>query len=153
MTISRDRGRTWSEVRLDGGRQLRIRNVAASPTDPLRLLAATEAGLMRSSDGGATWQNHARGIPAGAVADVAFDPENPKQVVTAGSVGAFYSADGGDWYTRIGPPAVSEFSSFELSSVVILPNNQAIAISVNNGLFIQDGREGFLPPQFPTKKQ
>jgi hypothetical protein len=153
MSISHDRGRTWSVVRLDGGKQLRIRNVAASPVDPSQLLAATEAGLMRSSDGGTTWQNHARGIPAGAVADVAFDRDDPKEVLVAGSIGAFYSQDGGDWYTRLGPSSVSDYSSFELSSVLVLPNNQAVAVSVNNGLFIQDGREGFLVQQSPAKSK
>ena len=145
MSISRDRGRSWSAVRLEGDKQLRIRNLAASPVDPQQLLAATEAGLFRSSDGGASWQNHARGIPAGEVNDVSFNHANPLQVLAAGSGGAFYSLDGGEWYMRLGPASVAEYSSFDLNSVLVLPGAQAVAVSVNNGLFIQDGRDGFLP--------
>lgn len=146
MSISRDRGQKWTAVKLDGGKGVRIRNISASPVDPQYLLAATEEGLLRSNDGGTSWQNHARGIPAGAVADVIFDRKNPKQVLVAGSTGAFYSLDGGEWYSRLGPASVADYSSFDLNTVLILPNSQAVAVSVNNGLFIQDGRDGFLPP-------
>ena len=153
MSISRDRGKSWSAVKLDGGKGLRIRNITASPVDPQQILAATEEGLMRSSDGGASWQNHARGIPAGAVADVIFDRNNPQQVLVAGTTGAFYSLDGGEWYSRLGPASVAEYSSFELNMVLVLPSTQAVAVSVNNGLFIQDGRDGFLPAPAPPEKR
>ncbi|MSO21177.1 MAG: hypothetical protein EXQ56_12110 [Acidobacteria bacterium] len=152
LSISRDRGRNWSAVRLNGGQPVRIHNLAASPNDPQQLLAATEAGLLRSNDGGATWNSDGRGLPGGAVADISFDPANPRQVLLAGAAGAFYSLDGGEWYSRLGPPAATDYGSFDLNSVLVLANSQALAVSVNNGLFIQDGRDGFLPPQTSASK-
>ena len=93
------------------------------------------------------------GEAAGAVADVIFDRKNPRQVLVAGSTGAFYSLDGGEWYSRLGPASVADYSSFDLNTVLILPNSQAVAVSVNNGLFIQDGRDGFLPAPAPPEKR
>lgn len=56
---SEDGGRTWTVVRRD----VALYDVAAHPGDPSRLVAAGEAGLAASADGGATWRDlGARGV-------------------------------------------------------------------------------------------
>ncbi len=69
---------------------------AAQPENPLVVLAATQdAGLLRSTDGGAHWEPPA-GAPTKAMWVVAFDPYSPR-VAYAGSQGAglFKSVDAG----------------------------------------------------------
>ncbi|HET7291266.1 MAG TPA: hypothetical protein VFM88_02470 [Vicinamibacteria bacterium] len=59
-----------------------------------RVLAATNRGLLRSPDGGATWQRHALGA-ADSVTAVAFSPRDPETALATTPLGVFKSRDGG----------------------------------------------------------
>jgi photosystem II stability/assembly factor-like uncharacterized protein len=73
-----------------------VRWIAPSPHDAHLLLAGIElGGLMRSSDGGASWQDHRPGAQPD-VHSLAWHPRTPGRAYEAGGGGAAFSTDGGE---------------------------------------------------------
>jgi photosystem II stability/assembly factor-like uncharacterized protein len=105
---SDDRGRTWRE--LDALLELpsrptwsfpprpwtsHVRWIAPSPHEAPVLLAGIElGGLMRSTDGGKTWEDHRPGAQRD-VHSLAWHPRVPSRAYEAGGGGAAWSDDGG----------------------------------------------------------
>jgi hypothetical protein len=91
MLKSADGGQTWSEIGRSvftaNGKRPRISRVvvdnATANSAGTIVFAATDAGLYRSADAGATWS--LSGGPAGAATDIVADQSNP---------GVFYAANG-----------------------------------------------------------
>ncbi|MFA7242579.1 MAG: sialidase family protein [Sulfuricellaceae bacterium] len=83
-----------------------VYKLARHPTNPLIRYAATQNGMYKSTDGGASWQTANTGItpsPAGYVGvnDMAIDPQNPQNIYIA----PYYlqkSVDGGNTWSRTG---------------------------------------------------
>ena len=106
---SDDGGRTWRELR--GLLELpsrqswsfpprpwtsHVRWIAPSPHDRDVVLVGIElGGLMRSTDGGATWQDHRPGAQRD-VHSLAWHPRVAGRAYEAGGGGAAFSEDGGD---------------------------------------------------------
>lgn len=105
-----------------------VRWIGLDPHDPGVILAGIElGGVMRSSDGGATWHDPGAGVRAGAPADLrgrlsptasrnavpgragahrdchalAFHPTAPGRCYEAAGGGVAWSHDGGDSWTRL----------------------------------------------------
>ena len=77
--------------------KLAMRDFAVSPTDPDTVLATTERGLARSTDGGRTW----RGVAAPALAVLAWNAAD--SLYGIGPDGAVqHSTDGGTTWTQRG---------------------------------------------------
>ena len=76
-----------------------VRWIAPSPHDAALLLVGIElGGLMRSTDGGATWQDHRPGAQRD-VHSLAWHPRVAGRAYEAGGGGAAWSEDGGDtWH-------------------------------------------------------
>ena len=73
-----------------------VRCIAPSPHDPKLILAGIElGGLMRSADGGATWQDHRPGAQPDVHA-VAWHPNEPGRAYEAGGGGSAWSHDNGE---------------------------------------------------------
>jgi photosystem II stability/assembly factor-like uncharacterized protein len=73
-----------------------VRWIAPSPHDPDTLLVGIElGGLMRSTDGGLTWQDHRPGAQPD-VHSLAWHPGVEGRAYEAGGGGAAFSEDGGD---------------------------------------------------------
>src|SRR4029077_1778688 len=105
---SADRGQRW--VELDALLKLpsqpswsfpprpltsHVRWIAPSPHDAALLLVGIElGGLMRSSDGGRSWQDHRPGAQRDVHA-LAWHPHAPERGYDAGGGGAAFSTDGG----------------------------------------------------------
>jgi photosystem II stability/assembly factor-like uncharacterized protein len=72
-----------------------VRAIAPSPHDPRLLLVGIElGGLMRSTDGGASWADHRPGAQRDVHA-LAWHPVAPGRAYEAGGGGAAWSHDGG----------------------------------------------------------
>jgi photosystem II stability/assembly factor-like uncharacterized protein len=106
---SDDRGRTWRELEalLDLPSRptwsfpprpwtSHVRWIAPSPHDANLLLVGIElGGLMRSTDGGVSWQDHRPGAQPD-VHSLVWHPREPGRAYEAGGGGPAWSEDGGD---------------------------------------------------------
>src|SRR5215213_8755914 len=73
-----------------------VRWIAPSPHDADLLLVGIElGGLMRSTDGGASWEDHRPGAQPD-VHSLAWHPRDPGRAYEAGGGGAAFSTDAGD---------------------------------------------------------
>lgn len=73
-----------------------VRWVAPSPHDPALLLAGIElGGLMRSADGGETWEDHRPGAQRD-VHSLSWHPSVPGRAYEAGGGGTAWSSDAGE---------------------------------------------------------
>lgn len=111
---SDDAGTTWRPANDNVSESAHVTGLAVDPRDPSRLFAASaDTGLLRSLDGGATWQvvsDHSD-TPVFAVAIHPADPN----IILAGSRGILRSADGGDSWNQSasGIAPESTFVDFE----------------------------------------
>src|SRR3954462_885760 len=106
---SDDRGESWAELEalLDLPSRpnwsfpprpwtSHVRWIAPSPSDAELLLVGIElGGLMRSADGGRTWQDHRPGAQPD-VHSLAWHPRVPGRAYEAGGGGAAFSTDAGE---------------------------------------------------------
>jgi BNR/Asp-box repeat len=106
---SNDRGESWRELKALLELPSRphwsfpprpwtshVRWIAPSPHDADLLLVGIElGGLMRSSDGGQSWQDHRPGAQRD-VHSLAWHPRVPGRAYEAGGGGAAFSTDGGE---------------------------------------------------------
>ena len=123
---STDAGRTWTHLGLRDGYQ--IPSLIVDPRDPNRVFAAVlghpygpneERGVLRSTDGGATWEKVLYTDENTGAFEVAFDPSNPQHVYAVlwsgrqtpwegGTIlqprnnGLYHSTDGGSTWQKIG---------------------------------------------------
>ena len=111
---TRDGGKNWSP-RTDDQPSLAIGAVAFNPSNPSIVYAGTGegdstfanspnllgTGLLRSQDGGATWQVHTR-APFEQVGfyDILVDPTNGNHLLAATTIGLFESTNGGTAWTQ-----------------------------------------------------
>lgn len=77
-----------------GPRVLGVGSIAVEPGRPEHLLIASADGVVRSTDGGATWRK-TTGWQVADVRAIAFDPLQPRQVYAATQWGPIRSVDGG----------------------------------------------------------
>jgi photosystem II stability/assembly factor-like uncharacterized protein len=105
---SADAGASWSPIGGIPG----VRAIAADPKAPSRLYAATDGGIFRSQDGGATWVRINSGETAAN--ELVIDPQTPSTLYLASySAGIRKSTDGGISWSEAGP-AVEEFAPYVL---------------------------------------
>jgi photosystem II stability/assembly factor-like uncharacterized protein len=73
-----------------------VKGLALRPDDPLVILGAVEEGwVIRSQDGGKSWQNIKEGVEFDAHS-VAVMPDNPEVVIATSGQGVYKSINGGD---------------------------------------------------------
>jgi photosystem II stability/assembly factor-like uncharacterized protein len=94
LQASTDEGVTWAPVSLEGEVDFH-RLVAAA--DTVMGMSAHDGTLLRSTDGGTTWD----GLGTPALFDLAVDPAKPKTVVATTQQGPVRSTDGGITFTPI----------------------------------------------------
>jgi uncharacterized repeat protein (TIGR01451 family) len=96
-----DDGSHWTATGLASGW---VNALALDPSRPSTIYAGTcgdpSTNVLRSDDGGITWQPAGTGLPAHCINGIAVDPAAPQLVyVTSGGLGAFASDDGAQsWY-------------------------------------------------------
>lgn len=101
MWKSTDAGATWS--RLPGLGPTNIQDVVINPDDSSVLLSGSfDAGVFRSTDGGASWATSNQGLPGVIVLSLAMDPSTPSTVYAGLRYqGAHKSTDGGLTWSAI----------------------------------------------------
>lgn len=106
---TRDGGKNW-QPRTDDQPSLAIGALAIDPSNPLVVYAGTGegdsisalgVGVLRSTDGGATWTHHARAPFEGiGFYDLVVDPSDSDHILAATTDGLFESTDGGTAWSK-----------------------------------------------------
>ena len=147
---SDDRGANWRE--LEGLLELpsrstwsfpprpwtsHVRWIAPSPHDAQLILVGIElGGLMRSSDGGATWHDHRPGAQRD-VHSLAWHPRVHGRAYEAGGAGAAWSEDGGETWQ----PADEGRDRHYTWSVAVDPDDPELwYVSASTGPYAAHGR-------------
>lgn len=101
--VSRDGGRTWRPAPLQNADAMAL---AAPPSNPEVMYVAGHEVLVKSTDGGDTWQSLIAHLPGTDIHGFAADPQNADQVFAhvVGS-GLFGSRDGGLTWERLSSSA------------------------------------------------
>lgn len=112
---SLDGGLTWSERPVSVGKE--VNDFALHALMPMRIFAATSAGLFRSDDLGSTWEQLRHGIPYTIARRIAIAPYDPNIIMVSlsqmrddsGSQILLCSEDGGNtWQTKnVGLPSLN----------------------------------------------
>ena len=120
--ISNDRGATWNTANDTTSQDANVTALAVDPTDPQIVYAATgNHGVLKSSDGGLSWNKRNAGLPGSppTALAVAIHPADPN-IVYAGleASGVYRSPDGGASWAQIAAGLNPESS---ISDIVFSP--------------------------------
>src|SRR5262249_13252409 len=63
--------------------------IAVDPLQETTLYSATDRGVLRSTDGGATFERLSAGLPGGVVSGLAIQPDAPSTVYASGGIAVF----------------------------------------------------------------
>ncbi len=104
VQLTRDNGKTWTNVTPKGLAECLVNAIEVSPHDPGTAYIATTRykfndyapGLYKTTDYGRTWTNISKGIPTGAFTRVVREDTKVKNLLFAGTeTGMYISKDGG----------------------------------------------------------
>jgi hypothetical protein len=114
-----------------------VRWIAPSPHDADLLLVGIElGGLMRSSDGGQSWQDHRPGAQPD-VHSLAWHPRVPRRAYEAGGGGAAFSTDAGETWQ---PADEGRDRNYTWSVAVDPDDPDCWYVSASTGPFAAHGR-------------
>jgi photosystem II stability/assembly factor-like uncharacterized protein len=135
-----DAGANWINVLTTGDngpvddlRDFRIYSVnaiAVAPTQPTTLYVGTEGrGVLKSRDGGATWEEMNRGLDR-SVQAVVINPTAPSVLYAASYHDVFTSTDGGKHWQSL------QFHSPTpgINAITVTPTGTVLYVSTNNGV-------------------
>jgi len=117
IALSATGGRTWTHASpLSGGPA--VYQLVQDPETPGRILAATDAGVFVTTDGGRSWSQPGAETPG--VRALAIDPWSPT-VLYAGTEGAGFlkSTNGGKTWTAVNTSADMTLSSADVYDIAI----------------------------------
>lgn len=104
VQLTRDNGKTWTNVTPKGLAECLVNAIEVSPHDPATAYIATTRykfndytpGLYKTTDYGKTWTTISKGIPTGAFTRVVREDTKVKNLLFAGTeTGMYISKDGG----------------------------------------------------------
>ena len=105
---SEDGGRSWQPVALQGSSghgHLDLMAIAPDPRDPRTLYVGThEAGVLKTTDAGATWGQVNTGLPGPDVHGLTVDPKAPDKLhalIREKGEGLYRTTDGARKWTRV----------------------------------------------------
>lgn len=122
---SSNAGGTWVPASNIGG----VYGMVIHPLTPSILYAGTDAGVLKSTNGGSTWVLSGDGIPGGfAVYALAVDPANSAILYAGTDDDVFRSADGGATWSPMG------LTGHSINALAIDPGNTATVYAATSYL-------------------
>jgi photosystem II stability/assembly factor-like uncharacterized protein len=145
LFLSKDGGVRWS--RLIG--EVVVNTISVHPTDNRTILVGTDdAGVLRSTDGGTSFEQSNAGFIHRQIADIQVAPGNPSSLYAAVTSdahygGFFYSADAGrQWYSyNEGLKGAVD----SINCILALDDSSLVFVGTRSGVF-----EG-IPPERPWR--
>jgi len=142
MFVSRDFGRSWSYTDLGLGDSCCEQGlVTVDPRNPGTAYADTYArGLLKTRDGGATWQTVGSGLPSLTVASPLIIDPSDSSTLYLGFDGVYKSQDGGTTWTLILPGS-------GISALAIDPSDSGVVYAASSAGVMKsiDGGHGWSP--------
>jgi uncharacterized protein (TIGR03437 family) len=137
---SDDAGATWRTIGIPTSRDpsgyTNPSGFAMAPSQPDTLYATTFlTALMKSTDGGGTWQQ-AAGIASAGENAIAVDPHDPSTVWLVVAAGIFKSTDGGASFTKMASPGDGSWEAIAISRT---DSRQVFACDRHNVYATYDG--------------
>jgi photosystem II stability/assembly factor-like uncharacterized protein len=132
---STDGGLAWTLTAINGSGQ----DILVDPADPKQVFVAVWAGILHSTDGGATWDTIRRGLPKDQqVGALAWDPDD-EQVMYAGlranplaGSAVYRSTDRGETWERLWSPAGAEALGNDIEALAIVPTSGTRYAALSN---------------------
>jgi photosystem II stability/assembly factor-like uncharacterized protein len=126
----------WQSIGPYGGSVFRLARCAAAPAVVYALLA--RGGVYRSGDGGRTWRDTNRTLPAADYFDLAADPDDPSAAWvidrnTEGPTRLFHTRDGGAHWRALTAPE---------GSFVIAAGRGGVVYAAGSGTFARSADQG-----------
>ncbi|MEI6410419.1 MAG: hypothetical protein WCR52_13610, partial [Bacteroidota bacterium] len=135
---STDGGQHWFPTGLDWSLDQNrvLYNMIMSPADPQTILAATNGGIRRTTDGGVNWTV----TLAGEFTDVQYKPGDPNTVYAAkydywGQSEVFRSKDGGQSWTQISNFGL-QYNTIRIAVTQANPNIVGLMFSEGKKLYV-----------------
>ena len=137
--VTTNGGADWTDV--SAGLPKRwVTGVAAHPTQPLTAYVTLSgyrwgepiAHVLRTDDGGQTWEPREGGLPPAPANVIRFDPDRPERLFLGTDAGAFYTEDTGLSWALLGPglPAAPV-----LDLDLHPPTQQLVAATYGRGMY------------------
>jgi uncharacterized protein (TIGR03437 family) len=146
---STDSGASWTAINngisAGGNGILTVYKVWVDPAQPSVVLAATAPGLVRSTDGGITWQTIPQVLLNPGLADMAFDANTPGLIYLATGGSLLKSTDHGITWTGLAQPS----QDYEPDHILIDPRhpNTLYAAGLYGGFWVSaDGGNTWTNP-------
>lgn len=135
--VSANDGEEWTQLTLNSGN---IRSISIDPHNPNILFAAQDSTIVRSVDGGYTWQLVYTDANRSSVNSVVVDTYDNRRIYAATAGGQiFKSIDGGDhWDLRFetnGSITKLAMVSFDTRIIYALTNKGGVWVTTNGGEF------------------
>ncbi len=135
LAKSVDRGATFQPLAVPLGGTDDIYTLRFEPGKADHLWLASEKGLFRTTDGGASWQRSDRDSGRYLLRAVAFDPADTRQMLAASSgAGVYRSADGGASWA----PSGAGLAAAWVERIDASPASATIFVQTATGLFRRD---------------
>lgn len=115
-----DGGATWAPTGVLSANSYNGYRLVQDPDEPATLLAATSAGIYRTTNGGSTWTLVTTAV---TYCDIEYDPNGPDRVYASGFNRVIYSTNSGaDWTASTFDFSISSAGRIELA---VTPHNTA----------------------------
>jgi hypothetical protein len=145
ISISTDGGASWTPR---GGLRASVFSLAMDPDDPSTVYAGTDWGVLKSTDGAASWTAANYGLQSDrnglSIPFLATDPQNPGTLYAAtpsptASAGMFKSTDGGESWN---PVNNSGLVATSVNSLVVDPTSSGTLYTRVGGEVFKTGDSG-----------
>ena len=123
----------WTAIGLDGANVVAL---AVDPRSPLTIFAGTAgSGVLKTTDGGASWTTTNGALPTVNVTALAIDPSTPSTVYVGTDTGLFKSTDGGQtWLAANG--GLADAPDVYITAIAIDPRSPlTLYTGTYNGVF------------------
>jgi len=99
---SEDGGESWTPLVINVGRNVSIERVLVDPSNPMILYASGYNGLVKSTNGGASWALAESGLPNPDVQFLVLHPSSPAVLFAGTGDGLFKSTDRAGTWSAVG---------------------------------------------------